>query len=112
MAYEHRALTSESCLHTRLALACEKPRLVRQRRVEWATKPRAPTSIVRNEQRHSAEEIDPTNVKYRFFFRITAAGIPSSAPQVNSKSITCFALFDQMMMSGRSFVGIISGGGG
>ena len=88
----------------------ENPILVRQRRVEWATKPLAPTSIVRKEQRQSADTIFSLSSLYRAFLRIAAAGIPSSAPHVSSKSITCLVSTDHIMMSGREVVGSISCG--
>ena len=110
MAQEHRALTSDNCLHIRFAFEHENPILVRQRRVECATKPLAPTSIVRKEQRQPADTIFSVNSLYLARLRVAAAGIPSSAPHVSSKSITCLVSFDHIIMSGRAVVGSISGG--
>ena len=110
MAYEQRALTSDSFLQIRSALEYDIPRLARQRRVEWATNPRAPTSMVRKEHVQETDVISETSSRYRAFFRITAAGMPSSAPQVSSKMMMWDSVVDHMIMSGRRGVGRISGG--
>ncbi len=101
----------DNCLQIRDALLNENPNDWIQRRVEWATNPLAPTSIVMKTYFHPAADIAGVrSLLYRRFFLRTAAGIPSSAPHVNSNSITRDVLTDQMTMSGLSLDAVIPGG--
>ncbi len=75
------------------------------------TKPRAPTSIVRDIHLHPASLIAGiSSFWYLAVFRMTAAANPSSAPQVNSNRMTHLMLTGHMMISGRLFDAMISGG--
>ncbi len=111
MAREHLAEVCERSLHIREALEYEKPSNWRHRLVLVDTKPRVPTSIVRDIHLHPASLIAGiSSCWYLAVFRMTAAANPSSAPQVNSNRMTHLMLTDHMMISGRLFDAMISGG--
>ena len=110
IVYEHRALITDACLQIRVATEYDMPKCWRNRRVECATKPLAPTSSVNNLQVHPAAFASMTKEAYLSSFLASALGMPYSAGQVNSPRSTLLIDFDQRMISGQRIVSMMSGG--
>ena len=109
-AYEHCATTRDSDLHSELTVRFCISSCLKQLSVEYATYPRAPTSIVRRPAAQPASPISCLSCEYRPSLGSRAASMPSSAGQVSSIMITFLSATDQITMSGRSLVATISGG--
>ena len=87
IVYEHRALITDACLQIRVSTEYDMSKCWRNRRVECATKPLAPTSSVNNLQVHPAVFASVTKEAYLRSFLASAFGMPSSAPRVSSNII-------------------------
>src|SRR4051812_18825647 len=101
---------AETVLHTVFASDARRPSFTSALKVEFPTKPRAPTSIVRSSGSHPAVEMVSVRFKYLDSFLIWAAFIPSSAGQVSSRRMTRRDILDHRIMSGLSLVAQIDGG--
>ena len=108
MKNEHLAAIKETVFWEPLIVALGIPSQRRLLTKECETKPRAPTSIVKNVTDHLLLLICSNRERYLASLLILAARVPSSAGHVNSKRITFCNVPDHMIMSGLWSVSQIS----